>query len=431
VSAALELIRFGRDPLAYLDALHRDRRDVVPVTLGTQPVHLVTRPEHIARALENDDWPPLSRGRLMAFQRWCPGGLVTTFGAEHHRQRDEIWKPLAHDTRILDIAVERTRRRAATWPEDRPLELFSELQSLCWAIDWEAFCGGDLDAAPEMLAALRLGYDALVWLVLPFGTLRWDMPLPRSRRTRTARDRLDAAVTRMIAERRARNGDAPDDLLTGLVRAADAEGSGVTDEQIRATFKIWFGTSLVFAHLTWTLLLLARDREVEARWHDELDRVLGDRPVTLDDVPALTYTAMVIKESLRLVPPSWAFFRQLAGDYELAGHAIPEGHILAVSPWFTHRDARYWPEPLRFDPERFAPAAPAPPRLSYLPFSAGPYGCHGPGLATRQAVMILATLGQRRAFRPTGPEPAPVAGWAIEPRGGAHVTPTRRRTTHP
>lgn len=420
-AGVLNLVRFGANPLAYLDALHRDERDIVPLTLGTQPVHLVTRPEHIAIALENDDWPPLSRGRLMAFQRWCPGGLVTTSGEAHHRQVADIWRPLARDTAILDIAVRRAGARAEGWSEGRPLELFAELQALCWAIDWEAMCGGELDDAPEMLAALRLGYDALVWLVLPFGTVRWSLPLPQSRRTRAARDRLDVAVTRMIAARRSADGDAPDDLLTKLVRATES------DEQVRATFKIWFGTSLVFALVTWTLLLMARDPEVDERWHEELRRVLGDRPVTPDDVDELPYTGMAIKETLRLVPPSWAFFRQLTGPYMLGGHRIPSGHIVAMSPWFTHRDARYWPDPLRFDPERFAPRASPRPRLSYFPFSAGPYGCHGPGLAMQQAVLILATLGRRWSFRRLGPEPAPAAAWAVEPRGGAHMAPVRIR----
>src|SRR5581483_9567213 len=197
--AALELVRFGANPLAYLDGLHDDERPIVPLMLGSQPVHLVTKPEHIALALENDDWPPLSRGRLAAFRLWVPGSIVTTSGAEHHSQRDEIWKPLAADTAILDILVERTRRRADSWAHGAPLELFSELQSLYWAADWQALCGGDLDAEPELLAALRLGYDALVWLVLPFGERRWRLPLPQSRRTRAARDRLDAAVDRMVA----------------------------------------------------------------------------------------------------------------------------------------------------------------------------------------------------------------------------------------
>jgi cytochrome P450 len=426
-TAPLELARFGANPLAFLDGLHRDERDVVPLALGPQRVDLVARPELIALALENDDWPPLSRGRLTAFGRWCPEGIPTTEGAAHHRQVEEIWRPLAEDEAILEIAVRRARLRVDSWIEGRPLDLFAELQAMCWAIDWEALCGGELDTAPEMLDALRLGYDALVWLVLPFGARRWSAPLPRSRRTRAAGRMLDAAVTAMIAERRARDGDAPGDLLTMLVRTADTDGSSVTDAQIRATFKIWFGTSLVFALLTWTLLLLARDRDVEERWHEELDRVLGERPVTLADVGALPYTAMVLEEALRLVPPSFAFFRQLTSDYDLGGHAIPAGHILAMSPWFTQRDRRLWPDPLRFDPERFAPGAQRPPRLSYFPFSAGPYGCHGPGLATKEAVLLLATLGQRWSFRRAGPEPAPVAAWTVEPRGGAQMVPEARR----
>jgi cytochrome P450 len=236
----------------------------------------------------------------------------------------------------------------------------------------------------------------------------------------------------MISERRARlsangHGDRRVDLLTQLVREADSDGSISSDEQIRATFKMWFGADQLHALFVWTLHLLAQNPDVEARWHAELDEALGDRPATPDDVHALTFTRKVVKESLRLYPPIWGFFRQVAGDYRLDGASIPNGHVIAMSQWVTHRDPGLWTQPERFDPERWADDAPRPPSVSYFPFSAGPYECHAAQLAMTEAVLVLATLGQQWAFRPADQrEPRPTATGTIVPKGGMRMTPTAR-----
>jgi cytochrome P450 len=129
---------------------------------------------------------------------------------------------------------------------------------------------------------------------------------------------------------------------------------------------------------------------------------------------------------MRVYPPVWGFFRQMTEDFQLGDEVIPRGHLMGMSPWVTHRDPRYWPDPLRFDPERWSEGAERPPELSYFPFSAGPYECHGRGLAMKEALLILATLGQRWAYRPAGPEPKPSATWATEPKRGARMKPVPR-----
>jgi cytochrome P450 len=417
-NGTVELVRFLSNPLRYLDGLREDERDVVPFKLGNLTVHLVKRPELLQLAMHNEDWPPISRGRLMGLAKWYAEGLFLTYGPEHHRQRDELWKPLFADPAIPEVAVRRTAARADAWTEGNPIELYSELRALCWAIDWEALTGEDLDARPDLLEALGLGVEALAWLILPFGPARWNWPIPQSRRTRAARAKLDATIDTMLAERRARPRD---DLLSRIAERAD-------DGLARATFKMWFGADQLHALFTWTLHLLGREPAVEARWHAELDEVLGERPATAEDVSRLPYTVKVIKESMRLIPPVWGFFRQMTDDYRLGDELIPEGHLMAMSPWVTHRDARVWPEPLRFDPERWAADAERPPQLSYFPFSAGPYECHGRGLAMKEAVLMLATIGQCWAFRPMGKsEPRPMATWATEPRRGLRMKPVRRR----
>jgi cytochrome P450 len=431
-NGVVELVRFLSNPLTYIDGLRADGRDVVPFKLGNQPIHLVTKPELLKAAMINEDWPPLSRGRLMGLTRWYNEGLFLTYGPEHHRQRDELWMPLFDDSQVTDIAVERTAKLADSWVEGQPIEIYRAMRTNCWAIDWQALTGTDLDAAPDILEALELGVAALAWLVLPFGPSRWNWPLPESKKTQQAKRKLDSLITLMMAERRARNGAVPADgrvdFLTQLVRLADEPGSITTDEQVRATFKMYFGADQLHALFTWTLHLLAQSPDVEAKWHHELDTVLGGRPVTVDDISSLPYTIKVIHESMRVFPPVWGFFRKMTTDYQLGedGPVNPMGHMMGMSPWCTHRDGRDWPDPLRFDPERWTKDAPRAPDLAYFPFSAGPYQCHGKELAMKEAVLILATLGQRWAYRPTGPEPKPSATWATEPKKGASFKPVKR-----
>ena len=156
-NGVIELVRFLSNPLTYIDGLREDGRDVVPFKLGNQPIHLVTKPELLKAAMINEDWPPLSRGRLMGLTRWYNEGLFLTYGPEHHRQRDELWNPLFDDSQVTDIAVERTAKLADSWVEGQPIEIYKAMRSNCWAIDWQALTGTDLDAAPDILEALEYG----------------------------------------------------------------------------------------------------------------------------------------------------------------------------------------------------------------------------------------------------------------------------------
>jgi cytochrome P450 len=422
----VELVRFLSDVLGYIEGMRDDERDLVPFKLGNLQCHLVTKPEYLKQAMFNEDWPPISRGRLTNLQKWYTTGLFLTYGPDHHRQRDELWKPLFEEPRITEIAVERTASHAAAWQQGAPVELYTDLRDLCWTIDWQALTGEDIAGRPDILRALKLGVDALAWLPLPWGLSRWNWPVPQSRNTRAAKAKLDALITERIAERRP-GGNGHDDLLARLVQ--QAERDGVTDdEHIRATFKMWFGADQLYALFAWTLHLLARNPQVEERWHAELDEVLGDRPATADDVSKLVYTRNVLKESMRAVPPVWGFFRMMTDDYQLGdGAVIPKGDLMAMSPWFTHRDPRLWPDPHRFDPERWVEGAERPPDLSYFPFSGGPYECHGNRLAMKEAVLIMATLGQRWSYRHADSgEPRPTAKWATEPKGGLRMNPVPR-----
>jgi cytochrome P450 len=175
--------------------------------------------------------------------------------------------------------------------------------------------------------------------------------------------------------------------------------------------------------LTWTWYLLSQHPAVEARLHDEIDRVLGGRRATADDPASLPYTRMVLSESMRLYPPAYAIGRKALEDYEVAGVVVPRGSLVVVSPLVTHRDARWFPEPERFDPERWTPEAQGTrPKFSYFPFGGGTRMCIGDQFAWTEGMLLLATLAQRwRAELAAGQRVAMKPMITLRPRYGMRM----------
>ncbi|WP_233395703.1 cytochrome P450, partial [Escherichia coli] len=135
---------------------------------------------------------------------------------------------------------------------------------------------------------------------------------------------------------------------------------------------------------------------MEAKLHDELDAVLGDRLPSAEDVSRLSYTRKVFTESIRLYPPAWTIGRRVLNDYEVTQYRIPANSMIFMSPYVTQHDARYFPNPEVFDPERWTPEAQAVrPKFSYFPFGGGPRQCIGEAFAWMEGVLLIATIAQR------------------------------------
>src|SRR6185369_6608368 len=133
----------------------------------------------------------------------------------------------------------------------------------------------------------------------------------------------------------------------------------------------------------------------------------------------LAYTQQVFAESMRLFPPAWVIGRRVIEDYEVGPYLIPADSIVVMSQWVTHRDARYYEEPERFDPERWRPEAKAArPKFSYFPFGAGPRQCIGESFAWTEGVLLLATLA--RAWRAQL-----VEGYPVEPQALITLRPAK------
>ena len=183
----------------------------------------------------------------------------------------------------------------------------------------------------------------------------------------------------------------------------------MSDPQVRDEVLTIFlaGYETVANGLTWTWYLLSQNPEIEARLHEELDRVLGTgdarRLPTLADYPALRYTEQVFAESMRLYPPAWAMGRMSTRPVELGPYRIPPGAHFFFSQYMMSRTEEFYPDPLRFDPERFSPEAKAArPKYAYFPFGGGSRQCIGESFAWMEGVFSIATLAQAYRLRYAG-----------------------------
>jgi cytochrome P450 len=210
-----------------------------------------------------------------------------------------------------------------------------------------------------------------------------------------------------------------EDLLSLLLQAfPDSRETSSLRDQVITIFLAGYET--IANALSWTWYLLAHNPLAEKRFHAELDETLAGRAPTLNDLPRLRYTEMVLAESMRLYPPAWAMGRRALRDFALGPYRLPARTTVLMSQYVLHRDPRYYPDPLRFDPERFTPEAKAArPRLAYFPFGAGARQCIGESFAWMEGVLALATIGQQWRFRLLPghkAEPQPLI--TLRPRGG-------------
>jgi cytochrome P450 len=251
----------------------------------------------------------------------------------------------------------------------------------------------------EVVAAITEAFSLFPLTMVPFSELLEKVPFSPVRKVHRARARLDRVIFRIIEERRASGRD-HHDLLSMLLKAQDTEGDGggMSDEQLRDECITLFlaGHETTANLLTWTWFLLAQHPTVESEFHAELHRVLAGRVPRFEDVDQLRYTGMVIAESLRMYPPAWVVGRRAIEEHNFGPYHVPNRSLVAASQWIMHHDARYFPEPFRFDPLRWLPEARAArPKFSYFPFAAGPRQCIGEGFAWAEATLVLATLAQR------------------------------------
>jgi cytochrome P450 len=283
-----------------------------------------------------------------------------------------------------------------------------------------------------MVASHRARAPFSGWLKRAAEALHRPIMVPgeRTRELKAALEVLERRVERMIDDRRNATGDEHPDLLSALLGARDEDGSRMSDRQVRDEILTLFiaGHETTASGLAWSLYSLARDPAAYAKAQAEVDALSGNH-VGLDDLPRLSYCLKVFKEALRLYAPIYLFGRQAIEPVEIGGYQLARGVIILVSPYAVHHRPDLWPDPYRFDPERFTPEAEQErPREAYLPFSGGPRTCIGNHFALMEGPIVLATLLRAARFTlVSDAEVVPEAGATLRPKGGIPMRVELRR----
>jgi cytochrome P450 len=291
-------------------------------------------------------------------------------------------------------------RVSGSWSDGQTIDAAQEMMRLTLGIVGKTLFDAEVESqAREVGTALAAVMDSFWMTMLPFVDVLERLPLPAMRRSRKARADLDAIIYAMIADRRRTSRDRGD-LLSMLLMAQDDEGDGrgMTDRQVRDEAMTIFlaGHETTANALSWTWYLLSGAPAVEARLHEEVDRVLGGRTPTLADLPSLAFVERVITESMRLYPPAWIIGRRALQDYPVDDYIVPARSIVVMSPYVLHRDPRLFDEPDRFNPDRWTPELKASlPPFAYFPFGGGTRRCIGESFAWMELILVASTIAQR------------------------------------
>jgi cytochrome P450 len=393
--------QFLRDRLGFLSRCAARYGDVVELKIGER-TFLLNNAEDVRHVLMTNarNYTKTSRLTSARGKRLSGEGLLTMSGETHLNQR-RMMQPAFHQKAIAgfaDMIVDAAGEAVAGWREGAAFDVAAAMSALSQRVVLKALFSTDVEDLGALGAAISLRrryMDYMFFTLLPFPEY---LPTRRNREYRKAMERIDAFIYGAIAKRR-RAADRPHDLLSMLMSASYRDGASMNDRQVHdeALTMTITGYETVGEALSWTWYLLAQHPAVKSRFHAELARVLNGRLPTLGDLPALTYAQQVLDESMRIYPPTWIFIRMARnGDVLPSGTRVPAGSKLYMCPYVMHRNPAYFPEPEKFDPERFSEEARKERhRVAHFPFGTGPRVCIGEQFARMEATLILAVIAQR------------------------------------
>jgi cytochrome P450 len=406
----------GGNPLDFFTTLARTYGDISTYRMAGEQLFLVNEPRLIRDILVTHNRNFTKSRGLERSKRLLGQGLLTSEGAMHLRQR-RLMQPAFHRDRIAGyghLMVGYADRMRRTWKDGAALDISREMNRLTLSIVGKTLFDVDVESqAAAVGEALTAVMESFWMMMLPLADVLERLPVPKLRRARMARARLDAIIYRMIADRRASGGDRGD-LLSMLLAAQDEDDGGVmTDQQVRDEAMTIFlaGHETTANALMWTWYLLGGAPEVEATLHAEVDCVLQGRLPAIGDLASLQQVERVVTEAMRLYPPAWIIGRRAIDAYPLGEYVAPPRSILVMSPYIMQRDPRFYADAERFDPDRWTPEFRAGlPRFAYFPFGGGPRQCIGESFAWMELILLVATISQRWRLRlvpghPVVPQP--------------------------
>jgi len=391
---------FQRNPAEFVLQAHETYGDVFVTRVLTGQSYFIRDPD-VVNAINVTHAKDIQKPKVVK-QMWRPflgNGLVPNDGESWKRQHKLIM-PGFHKLRIDAYAptmAEYTRDMLRGWKEGEQRDFRKEMVKLTLRVVAKTLFDTDLARDSETIhQAMEDISEALIdHAQTPIPAPRW-WPSERNKRMVRALDAMDGVIERLVAARREQREDRGD-LMSHIVFATDEQGS-MSDKQMRDELMtlIFAGHETTAHTLTWAWYLLATNRDKLTKAQDEIDRVLGERAITIEDLSALPYLEMCLKESLRRLPAVWIYAREAQADLRLGDYLFPKGSILAISPLASGRNAKYFHEPLAYRPERWTREFErCLPKGAYVPFAAGPRVCLGKQFAMMEMRIVLGTLIQK------------------------------------
>lgn len=438
-------VNFLRDPLSVLDNISQRYGDISHFKFGKQNIYLINHPDYIKDVLVTYNSNFIKSRGLQLAKRVLGEGLLTSEGELHHKQRQLVQPLFQSDqiTKYANIMTDYTLRMSNRWRESEIIDIHKELMQLTLSIVSKTFFDVDIEEAEtkEISEYVTTLIEYFNRTRIPFARAIEKLPLPSNIRFHHAKKQLDAIIYRIIDKHRTNittttdnSSNNPDeeknqhkegcnhkDLISLLLQGETDAFISLIDEKSKfskntSTVKqhlvrdnvvtiFLAGHETVANALTWTFYLLSQNPKEEELLHQEIDSVLGDnsnedRVPTIKDISKLEYTERVFAESMRLYPPAWAIGRQAIDNCKIGKYTIPAGSSILMSQYSMHRNPLYFPQPERFDPERWTPQEKARrPRFSYFPFGGGPRSCIGESFAWMEGILLIATIVQHWNMR--------------------------------
>ncbi len=400
--------------------------DLVHFNVAGRSMYLVSHPdlvhEVLVKRVAEFHKPGVASEKALGLDRFLGDSILT---ADH-----DVWKPqrkliqpLMHTKHISNYAGTMAHFGAQLldqWQDGAERDIHADMMQVTMWIIAETMFAMDVRQTPALEKA---GHDAQAITVADLTS-----PLPawltpnRDRQADEINVVLTELVERFMAERRANSGEERYDLLSLLMATKDEDGNAVSDEYVRNNILTLFfaGHETTANTLTWAFYYLHQNPQVVEALQAEVDRVLAGRLPTLEDLPNLPYTAMVIKETMRIEPTVAAFPRYIKDDMELGGYRLKGNSIVFLPPAVLHHDPRWWSNPGQYEPSRFsAENEPNIPKYAYLPFGGGPRVCIGNHFSLMEAQILLAVIASRYALHLVpGTQVRPLRQVTSSPQGG-------------
>ncbi|MBX3232883.1 MAG: cytochrome P450 [Labilithrix sp.] len=394
---------FRNDRVGFLQRLAKDHPDVVDLPIGIIRHTVMVQSPALANEILVAKQTSFHKSPGMAiFLKPALGdGLLTSEAPLHEKQRKLLAPAFAHKRvaaygatmgALAERFVDRLR-------DGERIDLGEGMMRLTFEIVgktlFDTDVGADAETVSEAVAtSMEVAMEQMSSLI-PIPPI---VPTPLNLKYRAAVQRLDRVVYRIIDAHR-RSGEDRGDVLSMLLEARDEDGKPMSDRQVRDEAMGLFlaGHETTANALAWTFYLLAKHPDVRAKMEAEL-AALGRAP-DYDDLKKLPYTLAVFKESMRLYPPAYLIGRRPLGRVRIGEHEVGPGSIVIVNVMGIHLRADLWPDPERFDPERFMNDREKQlPRCAYMPFGAGARICIGNHFALMEGHVVLATLARRLRF---------------------------------